>query len=243
MNHLIKTTHPEWHDILHRCIACLSQEYQQTLTQSPTWLPGFSALFNAFTIPLSSTRYVLLGESPYPRESSANGYAFWDAAVGNLWNETGFSKAVNKATSLRNLMKMLLFARGDLTHDFSQKAVANVNRTRLLKTADDLFTKLIQRGFLLLNTSLVYAPNEVTYHAKQWRPFMDELLLQLKRHSDIIPIKLILFGKLATNLPQAESFSSLKAEHPYNLSFITNHEVVNFFKPMDLLYDDTVFND
>ena len=45
----------------------------------------------------------------------ANGYAFWDAAVNELWSDNGLSKAVNRATSLRNFIKMLLVTEGALS--------------------------------------------------------------------------------------------------------------------------------
>lgn len=242
MKHLLEKVHPEWQEILKQSLAYLPSDYQQQLQGSSDWLPGFDSLFAAFRSPLESTRYILLGESPYPRAQSANGYAFWDAAVGSLWSPTGFSKAVNRATSLRNLMKMLLHARGDLIDNFSQDAVARLDQSRLIKTSDQLFNKLIKKGFLLLNASLVYSPGEVTYHAKQWRPFMDSLLQLLRQQTDKLNIQLILLGKIAAQLPQAALFPSLVAEHPYNISFITNPDVINFFKPMDLLYDDTQHN-
>ena len=97
--------------------------------------------------PLSSVRTILFGESPYPREGSANGYAFWDAAVENLWSDSGLSKAVNRATSLRNFIKMLLLARGDLNHDFSQPAIAQLDKSTFHRTADEFFTGLLNKGF------------------------------------------------------------------------------------------------
>ena len=43
-------------------------------------------------------RYVLFGESPYPRAQSANGYAFWDAAANSLWaEEGGLHQLLNRA--------------------------------------------------------------------------------------------------------------------------------------------------
>ena len=56
--------------------------------------------------------YVLFGES-LPRRASANGYAFWDAAV-KIMVSFGNSKTVNRATSLLNILKMLLIAEGCL---------------------------------------------------------------------------------------------------------------------------------
>jgi len=49
---------------------------------------------------------------------------------------------------------------------------------------------------------------------------------------------LILFGRVAetiNSLPGAQEFKRFYAEHPYNLSFITNPQVLDFFRPLNLL--------
>src|SRR5437868_11810252 len=81
------------------------------------YLPSGNRLFAAFALPLNKVRYVLVGEGPYPREESATGVCFMDGAVRELWCEGGLSKPVNRATSLRNFMKMLLVADGRLGAD------------------------------------------------------------------------------------------------------------------------------
>eukprot|EP01034_Spumella_vulgaris_P040220 gene40219-49737_t len=84
------------------------------------YLPTELRLFAAFALPLAQVRYVLVGEGPYPRAESATGVCFMDGAVKGLWSDEqggGLSKPVNKATSLRNFMKMLLVADGLLTAD------------------------------------------------------------------------------------------------------------------------------
>ena len=105
MQNLIQKVHPEWTAILNHSLKALDPNYLRALQKNLEWLPGLQSLFAAFNLPLSATRYILLGESPYPRKDSANGYAFWDASVNSLWRETGLSKSVNRATSLRNLIK------------------------------------------------------------------------------------------------------------------------------------------
>lgn len=225
--------HPDWEPILARAWQTLDPAYREALQATSDWLPGPSALFAAFQRPLTEVRYVLFGESPYPRAASANGYAFWDAAVGELWSPTGLSTAVNRATSLRNWLKMLLHARGDLKTDFSQHAIARLDHSLYHPTADALFRAWIAKGFLLLNATLVYRKGEVAYHARQWRPFMITLLQTLK---EVKPtLQLILLGRFAQSLPETHHFSSLIAEHPYQLSFITNPTVIQFFKPLALL--------
>lgn len=234
-DHMMESSHPEWHALLRDALSMMNIEYIEQLARAPSWLPGKLTLFKAFSVPLSGTRYLLLGESPYPRSQSANGYAFWDEAVTSLWSAKGFSREVNRATSLRNLMKMFLFARGVLQDDFSQSAIMHLDHSIYYQTGHDLFNGLLNRGFLLLNASLVYEDNQVPYHAKMWRPFIARLLegLALQKPS----LQLILFGKIAEMIPQRAQFQCLVAEHPYNISFITNPNVVNFFKPLDVLYN------
>lgn len=233
MRNLLQQAHPQWQPLLQEALRYVSPSYLKALEDEPLWLPGYARIFAAFSMPLQNLRYILFGESPYPRPQSANGYAFWDEAVGELWSSTGFSKAVNRATSLRNWLKMLLVARGDLKEDLSQGAIADLPKATLCKTAHDFFEHLIDQGFLLLNASLVYRQGEVAMHAKAWRPFMQALLIQLAEKNP--SLQLIFFGKIAQILEYPPHLPTLIAEHPYNLSFIKNPQVLNFFRPLDLL--------
>ncbi len=230
----LHAVHPEWQSFVMSALTCVDTGYLKKLSEDAGWLPGQAALLNAFSLPRSQTRYILLGESPYPRALSANGYAFWDANVRALWSETGLSREVNRATSLRNFLKMLLHAEGRLSNDFSKEAVSAIDKSFYYQTGHDFFQGLLQRGFLLLNASLVFEPGKVNYHAKMWRPFLGRLLELLARE-DHQHVTLILFGKVAELVPLRQKFECMVAEHPYNLSFITNPRVVEFFKPLQLL--------
>ena len=194
--------HPEWTEILHKALDTMDQNYLQSLYTQSDWLPGKEHIFAAFSLPLSQTQYLLLGESPYPRAASANGYAFWDQAVGSLWSTKGLSTQVNKATSLRNWIKALLVARGDLGSDLSQESISRVDKSRLVQTAEDFFGGMMRRGILLLNASLVYSPSKVPFHARYWKPFMKSLLEQMVILKP--EVQLILFGKIAEAIPQSQ---------------------------------------
>ena len=233
----IANTHPSWKPLLSEALAALDPNYLEHLSTQKNWLPGPAAIFNAFSIPVEKTRFVLMGESPYPRSQSANGYAFWDNAVGNLWSDTGLSKPVNRATSLRNMIKMLLVARGNLTPGATtQDAIAKIDKYALVQTNSEFFTNLTNNGFLLLNASLSFRPKKVPVDAKAWLPFMQTLLKSL--HQKNPNIELLLFGKVAEKiggLPELSSIKRFTAEHPYNLSFIQNKQVLDYFKPLGLL--------
>lgn len=233
MHHLIKQTHPQWQPLLSNALNEIDTFYLENLEHTQEWFPGINNLFAAFSRPLDQTRYILLGESPYPRSQSANGYAFWDNAIGSLWSEGGFSKEVNRATSLRNWLKALLRARGDLKNDLSQAAIASLDKTFLCQTAQDFFNSLLNKGFLLLNASLVFSKGEVPLHARNWRPFMNHLFEQLAQYNPAI--KLILFGNIAKKIQASTLFSCVVAEHPYNVSFIKNPVILDFFRPFNLL--------
>lgn len=235
VNHIItsSTINHEWQDIVASALEVMNEDYLEKMLSQWDWIPAIDRLLSAFSLPLSSVNYILLGESPYPREASANGYAFWDASIGCLWSEKGLSRAVNRATSLRNMIKSMLVARGDLEDDVSQPAITNIDKSDLVQTADDFFQNLLAHGFLLLNAALIYSKGEVNYHARHWQPFISSIFCQLAGRQ--LSIKLVLLGKIADNIPKTTLPVALAAEHPFNLSFIRNPAVLSFFKPLDLL--------
>lgn len=228
---------PSWHKMIITALATMDTDYLQDLQSTTQWLPGANKIFNAFSLPLPQTRYILFGESPYPRTNSANGFAFWDAAVHSLWCETGMAKAVNRATSLRNFMKMLMIANGALKPtDTSQAAIAKINKASWIQNLTELFHNFLDQGFLLLNASLVLSERTVSYDSHHWYPFIVSIIEQLtleKTH-----IRLILMGKIAekiTKIKAVQHFPILISEHPYNTSFITNQQIIDFFRPFTLL--------
>jgi uracil-DNA glycosylase len=234
----LKVIDPSWQDCFKTAFKQLDPHYLTQLTQSDQWLPGPQKIFNAFSLPLNQVNYVLFGESPYPRAESANGFAFWDAAVNHLWSETGLDKQVNRATSLRNIIKMLLIAEGKLApHHTSQPDIAALSKTGLVQTNRQFFENFLHHGFLLLNTTLVLQPNSPPRKdAHAWSPFMQQLLVSLVKKRP--EVKFILLGHIAGTVEHflAEMpVDKIHAEHPYNLSFISNPKVLNFFKPLHLL--------
>lgn len=239
------TTHPfclnqvdeSWKPILVDALKQLDPRYVDHLCKSTDWLPGPKQLFNAFSLPLHQVQFVLFGESPYPRKESANGYAFWDNAITNLWSETGLSKPVNRATSMRNIIKMLLVADGLLdSHKTSQSDIANIDKSRLISTNQELFHHLLQHGFLLLNATPVLQSGPPQHDAKAWRPFIKTIMDELIK---IKPdVTFLLFGKIAHEIDGilgSHRITRLQAEHPYNISFINNIDIQSLFRPLHLL--------
>ena len=212
------------------------------------YLPTEQRLFAAFALPLEQVRYVLVGEGPYPRADSATGVCFMDGAVGALWSDEeggGLSKKVNRATSLRNFMKMLLVADGQLSPDQTAgeamaavSARARASNGATIQTLAEMQNNLTAHGFLLLNASLVFRSHvPPVKDAKAWLPFFETVMTELARLARPAPT-LILWGKIAELLKKLtimQSYPQIIAEHPYNLSFIGNREMHALFGPMRLL--------
>ena len=234
--------HPEWQSLLGEALLNVDPDYRQHLIDDSNWLPGINNLLSAFRRDLKNIRYLLVGESPYPRKESANGIAFYDAAVGNLWSENGLSKAVNRATSMRNIIKTALLAEGHLKLEengkISQASIAKIDKTRLIKTMPELFDNLHQQGFLMLNaTPVLHSQRKPLKEALFWNSFLQTLLALLAESLDH-QITLVLWGKIAQSieaLPAAIHYRKLVSEHPYNISFIANHEMQELFAQLGIL--------
>jgi uracil-DNA glycosylase len=130
---------------------------------------------------------------------------------------------------------MFLLANGALTTDFSQQAIAKLDKSCWIKTLDELFQNLLNNGFLLLNASLVLSEQSVQKDVSAWRPFMASILSQLADEKKVLTV--ILLGLKAQPMAGLchTPLTCFSAEHPYQLSFITNPEVLEFFRPFDLL--------
>jgi uracil-DNA glycosylase len=248
---MLASAAPSWSPCLSaglEAIARADQTYLPTLAKD-SYLPTAGRLFAAFAQPLDAVRYVLVGEGPYPRAQSATGLCFMDGAVASLWSEQGLSKQVNRATSLRNFIKMLLLADGQLEIGQTCGAAmahvslnARASGSPFIQTLSDLQDNLADQGFLLLNAALAYRPNVPPHkEARAWQPFLQEVLKALADHAESkgksLPT-LVLWGKVAAQinaLPINSGFPEALSEHPYNLSFIANPGMQALFGPMHLM--------
>ncbi len=226
-----------WESVLREAYAQLEEDYRKFLEEDRGYIPDRENYLNAFrTLPKEKVKYILFGQDPYPREESANGYAFIDAKVKSIFSQKGLSKEVNRATSLRNFVKMALVARGDLSpEDLSQDAIASIDKTALISFIEELRINFEKNGVLLLNTALVFTDKKSSSrHVKAWQPFVRSLLKSLETQQP----KLILFGThakaLKKNLP-LNGFETIELEHPYNHTFIANPKALELFGPMHLL--------
>lgn len=234
----LASAHHSWHTCILQGLEKMDQRYLHELAKSSDWLPGSEKIFNAFSLPLEQVKYVLFGESPYPREESANGYAFWDNAVNELWSPTGLNKKVNRATSLRNILKMMLVAADMLdSHHTGQENIAQLDKSSLVATNQELFQNFLRHGFLLMNASLVFRKSVRPQNdAKAWHPFLQVVIHELLRKRP--EATYLLLGKIANTIdaiiPETNA-NKFYAEHPYNLSFIQNQGVLRFFRGLQLI--------
>lgn len=247
----LNLAHSSWRPILTRGLEAVAEAdpgYLPALAED-SYLPTDGRMFAAFMQPLDKVRYVLVGEGPYPREQSATGVCFMDGAVESLWSEKGLSKQVNRATSLRNFMKMLLVADGLLTEgNVSGDAIAKISMqaraigSPFIQTLTELQANLTRHGFLLLNAALVFRSHvPPVKEARAWQPFLQVVLAALAEHGerqDVAPPTLVLWGKIAeqlSGLAATSRFPKAVSEHPYNLTFISNDTMQKLFGPMHLL--------
>jgi uracil-DNA glycosylase len=234
--------HPDWRPLLSAALSTMNPDYLQTLLDDDDWLPGKDRLFAAFGTKPQSCRYILFGESPYPRKASANGIAFHDAAVGELWSPSGLSKTVNRATSLRNIVKTALCAEGLVEPDaqgrVSQTQIARLDKQGLVQTLDQLFERLHAAGCLMLNATPVLHPKRKAHaESRQWKPFTERLLTQIGKTLENPPT-LVLWGRIAAeigSLAATAAFPRISSEHPYNVSFIQNKDMLDLFGRLGLL--------
>ncbi len=226
-----------WETILSEAYASLESEYKRFLEEDEGYFPSKENYFNAFkTLPKEKVKYILFGQDPYPRKESAGGYAFIDTKVQNLFSTSGLSKEVNRATSLRNFVKMALVASDRLaTDDTSQEAISQLDKTEMIDSIEELRVNFEKNGVLLLNTALIFTDKKSsTKHIKAWKPFVQTLLNALEESAP----RLILFGTHAKDLKKQfslDKFETIELEHPYNHTFISNPRAIKLFGPMHLL--------
>ncbi len=153
-------------------------------------LPDPPLLFNVFTfMNPQQVRVVLLGEDPYPRRTSANGVAFWDAEVKHWDDKTN-------GNSLKNILKALLVSQGLATYETPVSQCRRIAGQKGIVSPPELFRLWLRQGVLLVNTSLTFSGKEdKRAHFTFWKPFHLALLRALNSRS--VSPWYILWGKKA----------------------------------------------
>jgi len=228
--------HESWQEGIDLALGALAPEYRRFLDTDTNYFPhNFLAPF--CTLPREKTKAILFGQDPYPRLQSATGYAFIDGMVKEIFSKSGFSKSVNRATSLRNFLKMQLINEGYLSNeDTSQSAIAAMDKSGLIDSIEALRANFESEGILLINTSPIFTcKSKSAYHVKQFAPFMRVFLGYYAN----LNLELILFGKMADSivglLPKTHNFSLIRTPHPYNVGFIHHKDARAYFGDKSLV--------
>ena len=227
---------PVWQSILIPALETLEEHYREFVMAGEGYIPASDRLLAAFsTLKPEQVRYVLFGQDPYPRPESAIGYAFIDGRVERIFSPTGLDSRINRATSLRNFVKMALVADGRLdAGDTSQQTIAELDKHDLIDSMDALRHNFERSGVLLLNTALLFTAKEDSKkHIKAWQGFVETLLQGMAVYTPT----LILFGthaKAIEKIPATDGMIKIALEHPYNHTFVTNQDAHELFGPMAL---------
>lgn len=228
--------HKSWQKYVQNAFESLSEDYKFFLHTNKDYFPNYDNFLNAFkTLPKTKTKAILFGQDPYPREISASGYAFIDMQVKDIFAKKGLSLEVNKATSLRNFIKMQLKAQNILQNP-TQQNIAKLDKQKLIYNMNELKNNFEKQGILLLNKALIFTQkSQTSLHVKEFTPFFKTLLASIS----LMPLDIILFGNIAKNiqtlLPKEHNFKLISMPHPYNVSFINNKNALEYFSCKNLL--------
>ncbi len=196
----------EWEDFLtpYFDLPSFYNQLQNFLDAFETIIPDRKHIFHVFE-KISPARVccVLYGEDPYPRSSSANGIAFWDAQITD-WNDR------TVGNSMKNILKALLVAHGLATYKTPISQCREIAVQHGIKGPGDLFRHWLAHGVLLINVALTFSSfKDKKRHFEFWRPFHRALILALN-HRRPSPFY-ILWGKKAQ---QWQALIKESIDHP-----------------------------
>ena len=126
----------------------------------------------------------------------------------------------------------------DVHGKVGQQAIAALDKSNLAQSLPELFEVLRQLGFLMLNaTPVLHAARKPVLEARYWQAFLERLLALVAQQARS-PVTLLLWGKIAQRveaIPASATYRKLVCEHPYNVSFIDNPEMLALFSELDPL--------
>ena len=166
------------------------KDLDSLIKYSDILIPEENNIFNVFRyLEPEQVKCFLYGEDPYPRETSANGVAFWDMEIKTWADKTN-------GNSLKNMLKGLLVARGWADYKTSIEQCREIAHTKRVMTPPQLFEYWLRKGVLLVNAALTFAgPENKKQQLLFWQPFHKALIKIL--HRDKPYPFFILWGKKA----------------------------------------------
>ena len=171
-----------------------------------------------------------MGESPYPRRSSATGLAFEDGRAAVMFGNDGYFGAGVDA-SLRTILKAWFVATGRLECDsVGKEHVKDMTKEGLVQDPTEIFRRGRESGWLWLNAAPgFFFTGDDADRARQiahWSPLIQGALRALQ---DEDGVKSVLMGDLAREAHRDVAPDCVEAVHPgYRYggrAFIGNQEV------------------
>lgn len=147
------------------------RELEEFLRDEKNIIPAKELIFQVFsrTIP-GQVRCVLYGEDPYPRITSANGIAFWDAEI-EAWADR------SNGNALKNILKALLVAKGQATYQTSIAECREIAGRIKFFNPPQLFEFWLRQGLLPVNAAMTFTSfTDKAKHFAFWRPFHAALI-------------------------------------------------------------------
>ena len=236
---LLRPVHESWHGLLLDALRRMDGNFLRSLNTHRDWLPGAEKCFAAFSVPRDRVRVVWLGESPYPSPERSAGISFYDASVDRIFDPgdglRGFTKKVNDATSLRNILKAWFVAIGRLQMAATNKDhIRNMNKEGLIQNLDELFRRGKEAGWLWLNTGLSLRPNETKQpQIEAWHDLICHVLLDVSNRGAMS----VLLGSFSDRF-RCLVGDRIMAPHPRNEDFLRCENIHAFLRGWNFLVED-----
>ena len=191
------------------------------------WRPGPDLCLAAFTGDVCP-RVVWLGKSPYAKAERATGLSSHDGTTDTLFHGCALDARINKATSLRNMLKAWLRADGRLREgETNAEHVQAMCKEGLVEHVGALFEHGIEEGWLWLNAGLSIGGRlEESAHWCGWWPFVTRAVASASASHAVV----VLLGAWAKTYRSdvLEEELVVEAVHPRNESFVEHAGIRDF---------------
>ena len=236
LRELLCPVHESWRCLLSDALRGMDRDFLNSLNTDDDWLPGVKKCFAAFSVPRDRVRVVWLGESPYPKQGRAAGISFYDATIGPIFQPDGrFAPEVNRATSLRNILKAWLVAIGRLQMEGTNRDdIRHMNKEGLIQNLEELFRRGKEAGWLWLNAGLSLRTSEKKQpQIDAWHDLICRVLLDVSNRGAMS----VLLGSFSDRFRCLVN-DRIMAPHPRNEDFLQCENIHAFLRGWSSLIED-----
>ena len=227
-NELLAPVSDFWRDDVAEWLDAVDERFLETL-EADDWWPGVDSCLVAFAGDVCP-QVVWLGESPYEGEERATGLSFLDGKVGVLFCGDALDAAVNRATSLRNMLKAWFRADGRLQErQTNREHVQAMRKDGLTQQITEVFEHGIEDGWLWLNAGLSVGGTLVkSAHLCGWWPFVSRAIASASEAN----ARVVLLGDWAKTYRSDVADEGLLVEttHPRNEPFVEDASMRDFLR-------------